>query len=297
MNQGAVASRTEQSSELFFQRLLVAYDASEASETALQYAIAVAHGFGSVVTVVSVLPPSDLAIEMEGGFGRWQGHQQMIEDLQQVGNRLTAQGVRNRTVRRAGAVADVLVQLAAEQKADLLLLGAYGHQRMDHPRLGSTVEFMLRSMPCAVLTIGPGAVLHGHPVPPTRTLLYASSLPTRMGPARRLLMAWAKRSGSHVEIIHVIDPQVETHDVRNYAQMKAAEAELSKELQEEGVDAAWSFITGPQAERIVERSDAIHADLIVFGLEHVPPKFEVVGAISTTIWRASCPVLTVPGPA
>lgn len=297
MNQRAVASRTKQSSDVSFQSLLVAYDASEASETALQYAIAVAHDFGSVVTVVSVLPPSDLAIEMEGGFGRWQAHQQLIEDLQQVGNRLTAEGVRNRIVHRAGAVADVLVQLASDEKADLLLLGAYGHQRMDHPRLGSTVEFMLRSMPCAVLTIGPGAVLHRCPVPPTRTLLYASSLPTRMGPARRLLMAWAKKSGSHVEIIHVIDPQVETHDVRNYAQMRAAEAELSKKLQEAGVDASWTFITGPQAERIVERSDAIHADLILFGLEHIRPRFEVVGAISTTIWQASCPVLTVPGPA
>jgi nucleotide-binding universal stress UspA family protein len=297
MNQLAVVSRTKESSEEPFQRLLVAYDASEASETALQYAMAVAHRFGSVVTVVSVLPPSDLAIEMEGGFGRWHAHEQIIDDLQQVGDRLTAEGVRNRTVHRAGAVGDVLVQLASDEKADLLLLGAYGHQTMDHRRLGSTVEFMLRSMPCAVLTIGPGAVLHRSPVPPTRTVLYASSLPTRMGPARRLLMAWAKKSGSRVEIIHVIDPQVEIHDARNYSQMRAAEAELSKELQEAGVDAAWTFITGPQADRIVERSNAIHADLILFGLEHIRPRFQVVGAISTTIWQASCPVLTVPGPA
>jgi nucleotide-binding universal stress UspA family protein len=297
MNQLAVASHTQELSDAVFKNLLVAYDASEASETALQYAITLAHNFGSVVTVVSVLPPSDLAIEMEGGFGRWQAHRQTIENLEEVGKRLAAQGIRNRLVHRAGSVADVLVQLAAENKVDLLLLGAYGHQRMDHPRLGSTVEFMLRSMPCGVLTIGPGAVLHGRPVPLTRTLLYASSLPTRMRPARRILMAWAKKSGSHVEIIHVIDPQVEAHDPRNYAQMRAAENALSKELHEAGVNAAWSLITGPQAERIIERSDAIHANLILFGLEHIQPRFEIVGAISTTIWRASCPVLTVPGPA
>ena len=297
MNQPAVVSRTMQSSEAPFNRLLVAYDASEAAETALQYAITLAHNFSSVVTVVSVLSPSDFAVEIEGGFGRWQAHRQTIEDLEEVGKQLAAQGIHNRVVHRAGAVADVLVQLAAENKADLLLLGAYGHQRMDHLRLGSTVEFMLCSMPCAVLTIGPGAVLHRRPVPPARRLLYASSLPTRTGPARRLLMAWAKRAGSHVEIIHVIDPQVEVHDARNLAQMRAAEAALSEELRASGVDAAWTFITGPQAERIVERSDAIHADLILFGLEHIRPRFDVVGAISTTIWRASCPVLTVPGPA
>src|SRR5271156_4709475 len=97
MNQPAVASRTMESSEAPFNALLVAYDASEASETALQYAIAVAHGFGSVVTVASVLPPSDLAIEMEGGFGRWQAHQQMIEDLQQVGTHSLAA---SRSIRR-----------------------------------------------------------------------------------------------------------------------------------------------------------------------------------------------------
>jgi hypothetical protein len=87
------------------------------------------------------------------------------------------------------------------------------------------------------------------------------------------------------------------HDARNYAQMRAAEAALSEELRASGVDAARTFITGPQAERIVERSDAIRADLIRFGLEHIRPRFDVVGAISTTIWRASCPVLIVPGPA
>ena len=296
MNQSAVASFTRQAPEALLKNLLVAYDYSEASETALLYAIAIAQTFSSFVTVVSAKSPSELADEMESGFGRRrESRRQLTEDLQSIAERLNAYGIRNRVICRAGAIADVLVHLAAVCEAELLFTGAYGHTRMDRPRLGSTAEFMLRSMPCGVLTVGPGAILHEPSVPPLRTLLCASSLPARMGRARRILQTLAQKFGTHVEIIHVVDYQ--SADTRSRDEMRAAEEVLTNDLRQAGIDATWKLVSGAMGERILERASEIHADLIIFGLEHVPANPDTIGTISTTIWQAQCPVVTVPGPA
>src|SRR5271163_2324066 len=156
--------------------LLVAYDSSAASETALQYAVTLAQSFHSFITIAYVQPPMEVAEDLESGFGQMrESHKQLSLDLQSVAEQLTEAGISNRVLHRAGAVTDVLVQLASEFETDLLLLGAHGHRRIDRPRLGTTAEFMLRSMPCAVLTVGPGAVLPAHTQPSMRTFLYASS--------------------------------------------------------------------------------------------------------------------------
>ena len=296
MDQSSVATPTNEAPAALLKNLLVAYDSSEAAETALQYAISIAQIFGSFITVVSAKSPSELADEMEAGFGRRkEAQRQLTEDLQLIADRLNGYGIPNRVLRRAGAIADVLVQVAAVYEAELLFLGAYGHRKMDHPRLGSTAEFMLRSMPCAVMTVGPGAILHKPDVPPLRTLLCASSLPARMGRARRILQTLADKLGTRVEILHVIDDQSGAIDARTSEQMRAAEEAVTTELQQAGVHATWKLVSGPMGIRIVERSREIHADLIIFGVEHVPPKPDSIGPISTAIWQAQCPVVTVPG--
>jgi len=297
MNQSSVASLTREETGTLFQTILVAYDSSEASETALRHAVALAQIFGSFVTVASIQSVADFTAAMESGLERQESHRQLTEDLQTIAQKLNAQGVRNRVVHRTGTVADVLVQLAAECRADLLLLGAYGHKGMDRPRLGSTAEYMLRSMPCAVLTVGPGAILHDREVPPLRTLLYASSLPGRSGHPEQIVTTLAKKSNATVEILHVIDRQTKVHDLRTYEEMKIAGEALARELGHAGIHATLDLTSGSQGQRIVERATETHADLIVFGLEHVPGYPDAMGTISMTIWQAPCPVLTVPGPA
>src|SRR5579862_6117853 len=125
MNQSSVASLTREETGTLFQTILVAYDSSEASETALRHAVALAQIFGSFVTVASIQSVADFTAAMESGLERQESHRQLTEDLQTIAQKLNAQGVRNRVVHRTGTVADVLVQLAAECRADLLLLGAY----------------------------------------------------------------------------------------------------------------------------------------------------------------------------
>lgn len=297
MSQSSVVPLAKQESAATFQNIVVAYDFSEASETALRYAVGLARTFGGFVNVVSVQSAADYAADMESGSAQKESHRQLTDELQSIAQRLGTLGIRNRVTHRAGAVADVLVQFAAELKADLLLLGAYGQKGIDRPRLGSTAEYMLRSMPCAVLTIGPGAVLHQRDVPPLQMVLCASSLPQRAGSAARKVAAMARTSDARVEIFHVVDKQARVRETRTDKEMAEAAENLVKNLERESIHAGWKLASGPQGERIVERANEIHADLIVFGLEHVPGSPDAMGTISLTIRQAACPVLTVPGPA
>ena len=297
----APAHDEKEPTEQFFQNLLVAYDSSEASKAALQYAMAFAQTFNSLVTVVFVQPPSDFAVAIEGGFSRMkESYRQIADELELVAQNLSAQGIRNRVMQRTGTVADVLVQLAAADQADLLFLGAFGHKK-DLPRLGSTAEYMLRSMPCAVLTVGPNVIFTRRDVPTVRMLLYASSLPARTGRAGEFVKALAQTYEAQVEIIHGVFSPRGAQDHQLYTAKVAADAEAAEKIRQrleaDGIHTTWRFVSSLDSQGIVERSREIHADLIVFGIEHHHMNPTVMGMISATIQEAECPVLTIPGPA
>jgi len=298
MNQAATMNPVKGVREALLSRLLVAYDSSAASETALQYAVSLAKCFHSFLTVVYVQTPSEIADEMENGFGQTQlSHKRLSLDLESVAQRLRDAGVENRVLHRAGAVGDILIQLAAESQTDLLLLGAHGSKNIDLQRLGSTAEFMLRSMPCAVLTIGPGAVLRQKNAPVMQTLLFASSLPNKLRKALHFLQALGNDSNAKIEVFHAIDDESEPRDARTHNQLRDAIEALANHLQQEGLDVTWTMSHGELSQLIVERANTIQADLILFGIEHPPLDPNAMGKIGATIQQASCPVLTVPGPA
>jgi nucleotide-binding universal stress UspA family protein len=264
----------------------------------LQYAISLAQSFHSFLTVVYVESPGEYGIELESGFAQMQESYRLLSlDLEGVANRLNRIRINNRVLHQAGAVADVLVQLAAEHRIDLLLLGAYGHRLIDCPRLGSTAEFILRSMPCAVLTVGAGALLPHFGKPGLRTLLYASSLPEKLGKASAFIRTLASASSAHVEIIHAIESPSEHYDGRTPAELRCAANALESYLREADVGVSQTLSHGVQEQMIAERARTIRADLILFGIEHPPSDPGMAGVISTTIQSAPCPVLTVPGPA
>ncbi len=298
MNQAAVVSSPQQASKEFLSTILVAYDSSEPSKTALEYAISLAQSFQSFLTVVHIETPAEYEAELESGFGEMlESHNVLSMDLEVVAKRLNRIGIKNRVLHRAGAVTDVLVQLATEYHADLLLLGAYGHRRIDCPRLGSTAEFMLRSMRCAVLIVGPGAVLPHFGKAGLRTLLYASSLPEKPGKASAFIRTLASESSAHLEIIHAIESPSKHHDGRTLAELRGAANALESYLKEAGVEVSHTLSHGAQAQMIIERAKAIRAHLIIFGVEHPPSDPDMTGVIGDAIQRAPCPVLTVPGPA
>jgi nucleotide-binding universal stress UspA family protein len=56
------------------------------------------------------------------------------------------------TEARIGDVAETILEIAREQKVDLIVMGTHGRHGLAHLMLGSVAERVLRDAPCPVLT-------------------------------------------------------------------------------------------------------------------------------------------------
>ena len=66
-----------------------------------------------------------------------------------------AAGVRARAVLRVGTPHDTIVRVAAEEHAEMLVLGTHGRTGLDRFLLGSVAERIVRLAECPVLTVRP----------------------------------------------------------------------------------------------------------------------------------------------
>jgi nucleotide-binding universal stress UspA family protein len=64
-----------------------------------------------------------------------------------------AAGVRARTVLVAGVPFDAIVRTAAQEAADMIVMGTHGRSGLNRFLLGSVTERVLRLAPCPVLTV------------------------------------------------------------------------------------------------------------------------------------------------
>lgn len=150
--------------------VIVGYDGSPASETALAEAVPIlairralvvvvweaGAGYELLSTPPGLIPaPIDIRVALE-----------IDEKLYESARRLAEHGAQ--LARAAGldaealAVADdvtpaaTIVRLARERDAPAVVVGTRGHRGITHALLGSTAEEVMREAPCPVVIRGPG---------------------------------------------------------------------------------------------------------------------------------------------
>ena len=64
-----------------------------------------------------------------------------------------ARGLRSRAVVKMGPAAPGLVEAVTDVSADLLVVGTHGRTGLERVLLGSVAEQVVRTAPCAVLTV------------------------------------------------------------------------------------------------------------------------------------------------
>jgi nucleotide-binding universal stress UspA family protein len=138
-------------------RILVPVDFSEHSQKALRYALAFAEQFDAEVTLVHIVeqmvypgdwmyPPlavTDFAAEKR---------EQMIERLRALD---AGSGVKTQHIVRLGRAWQEVIEIAREQKTELIILATHGYTGLKHVLLGSVAEKIVRHAPCPVLTVRP----------------------------------------------------------------------------------------------------------------------------------------------
>ncbi len=274
--------------------LIVAYDFSEAADSALKYAKMLAKRFSSFIHLIGVQSPAEYASALEAGPLAMELAQTDLQfGLKLLQEHLRTEGIWSDSFRRIGNISDTIEGAILERPPDLLLLGAFGYGRIDRPRLGSTAEHLLRVVRCPVLVVGPHALLGAREAPPVPRILCAMT--TVEPPDNTLSFAghFAAQMGASLEIVHVIDPTYK-HVPRKESERRCET--WAAKLRERGVPVAWSVIHGRADQAIAAHAATSKSSLILFGLHRIGNKTVdcADGVVSATIREAHCPVMTVP---
>ena len=285
-------------SRIAINKILVATDFSNASENALQCAIALARRNQATLTLTHVLPSEGITAvgdtwPMVNDTVRHNAERSMValQELEEV------KALPHEVVLPSGDPGDAIVRAVADKHADLVVIGTHGRGGVSKLVMGSAAEKVIRHTPCPVLTIGP----HVRFISADRFnhVFYATDFSSGSARALTYALSIAEEDRADLTLLHVIEskPASESEliewrrqDRDRLSRMLPADNDLAYKPDIE------VEIGIPKVE-IVHLADTRCADLIVMG-SHAG------GAVSTHLpWttlhhvlqQAHCPVLTVRG--
>jgi nucleotide-binding universal stress UspA family protein len=143
-----------------YQNILVPLDGSQLAELALEPAMDIARRAGGRITLLSIPVHKHVVLPSAAGYGL-PVHEQKIEDglerekayLASLREDHEKAQVSIDIVAITGDVAGVIIDTAAVQNVDLIVMTTHGYSGFSRWMLGSVTERVLRGAPCPVLVI------------------------------------------------------------------------------------------------------------------------------------------------
>jgi nucleotide-binding universal stress UspA family protein len=160
-----VPPRARATSTLPFRRILCSVDFSEPSVAAVGFALSLAQGSGATVTLLHVLqwpweePPApafgELPSAQAAALAEYRAYTETsaLARLRGLATGASAGQVRIATRLLNGKPYKGILQAAAEDTTDLIVIGVHGRGVADTTLLGSTTNQVVRRATCPVLTI------------------------------------------------------------------------------------------------------------------------------------------------
>lgn len=250
-------------------RILVAVDGSSGSRHALAWAAELAKRLKAHLQVVSVAPSPEV-VALLAGLTRAGGHwatagavydecnETARQDLEKARSYLKDHAVEAEIDLQSGRPASAIVDFAAANGVDLVILGSHGHGTAERLNLGSIGSAVKHHVPCSIL------VARG---PPTlKRVILATDGSQRSRIAVAVGREIAKAFAAQATLAHVID-------MNSYGLARTAAAKRGKTLMieermremrsAEGLDTSVSY--GPPAKQLRKLAKSQKAGLIVVG--------------------------------
>jgi nucleotide-binding universal stress UspA family protein len=140
-------------------RVLVPTDFSPASDIAFRYALDLAGKQHATLHLLHVIEESSIAAAYPDGFYveppglRAQVIDEGIRRLKDMLAACVTARVTTTTEVRIGRPSRTIVDIATSRGTDLIVMGTHGRSGFAHLMLGSVAERVVRTAPCAVLTV------------------------------------------------------------------------------------------------------------------------------------------------
>jgi nucleotide-binding universal stress UspA family protein len=264
-----------------FSRIIVGVDGSDASTYALEWAALLGRRFDASIRILCVAPskaPFDHYAKRAGAWSQYLDfHAESHEDATQVAaearERLRATGVDAEIEILTGSPGEALVAFASQDRADLIIVGAHGHSKLDRFLLGSVSETVKDGAGCSVL------IARGSPKGPVLAATDGSAMSLR---AVHAGIEIAAKLASECRVLHA-------HHVPAFGRSKDAEKTVGKWLRHNRQIAArqgvrYDLVLGPPAAQILQED----APLTVVGSRGLSGVRSLLpGSVSDRVARGS----------
>jgi nucleotide-binding universal stress UspA family protein len=144
--------------ELEIKKILVPIDFSDYSKSSLKYAASFAQKFNSEITLIYVVEPviyppdfSMGQIAIPSVNAEWD--LKAKEELEKLGKQEIPGSIKVSIIIKTGKPFLEIIDAAAEENIDLIIIATHGHSGVEHILFGSTAEKVVRKAPCPVLTL------------------------------------------------------------------------------------------------------------------------------------------------
>ena len=144
--------------EFEIKKILVPIDFSDYSKSSLKYAVNFAKNFKASLILVYVVEPviyppdfsmGQIAIPAAG----IEMDKRAKEELDKLAEKEIPSGLSVKKIIKTGKPFVEIIETAADEDADLIIIATHGHTGVEHILFGSTAEKVVRKAPCPVLTL------------------------------------------------------------------------------------------------------------------------------------------------
>jgi nucleotide-binding universal stress UspA family protein len=258
-----------------FGTVLVGTDGSDTAAVAVAHAVELATRTGAELIIASAYrrPPTDTSSPF-GPAESWTGDDvaRSILDAEEkrFGDRVTL-----RTVLREGHPADVLIDLAEEERVDLIVVGSKGMSGAKRYVMGSVPNNISHHAPCHVLIVhttwaeeGSGDV---HEARSYSKILVGTDGSESAGNAVALAADLARATGAGLLVVNVGDE----------AKGRPIVEEAARGI--EGVAVETAVVQGDTADALTETASKEGADLIVVGNRGMTGARRFLGSVPNSV--------------
>lgn len=281
-------------------RIILATDFSQSSESATEYAKMLAKRFSSNLTLAHVVDVSMTTCSERAAVGypiddmrrsSSENLERLLKDLTLDGVRATAQTLEARNPAAA------IVGLAEQLGADLIVAGTHSRHGLNKMILGSCAEGIVRHASCPVVTIGPKVK-----APPSgniafKRIVFATDFTSSTAQKAAVALTYAQDSMAKIYLCHILKSAGK--DISDtFALQVTFESELRKLVPQSTFD--WCspecvVELGEVAPHILGLARRVGSDLIILGARRSSTWFAHLadGVVGHVLANAECPVMTI----
>lgn len=135
------------------QKILVAFDGSEASRHAFDLATELAHHFKAKLLLLAVVRLPEPATSLELGAVLDDAREHYAKAFEELRDRTNPRAIDFTSTVEVGHPAEHIVAMAEKERCDLVVMGRRGRTAVGRFVLGSTSERVLRYAHCAVTIV------------------------------------------------------------------------------------------------------------------------------------------------